>query len=62
MQNNPMQMMQMLKQFMSIFNGNPKEEAMRRIQEAGLNQQQLNQLQAQANSIYATAQKMGLIK
>lgn len=62
MQNNPMMMLQQLKQFMGSFNGNPQEEAMKKIQAAGLNQNQLNQLQAQANTIYAMAQKMGIIK
>ena len=64
MQNNmnPMQMMQNLKQFASGIQGNPQEIAMKKIQEAGLNQQQLNQLQQQANSIYAMAQQFGIFK
>lgn len=59
---NPMEIMQQLKSFMSGYKGDPEQEARKMIQQAGLNQQQLNQLQSQANSIYAMAQQFGLIK
>lgn len=62
MQQNPMQMMQQLKAFMSGYQGNPKDEAMKMIQQSGMNQQQLNQLQNQATSIYKMGQQMGLFK
>lgn len=60
--NNPLQTMAQLKQYMNDFNGNPQEMGMRKIQEAHLNQQQLNALQQQANYIYSLAEKFGLIK
>lgn len=59
---NPMQMMQQLKQFMNGFSGNPQEEAMKRIQQANLSQRELNELQSTANEVYAFAQKLGIIK
>lgn len=62
MAQNPMEIMQQLKTFMGGYKGDPEQEARQMIQQAGLNQQQLNQLQSQANSIYAMAQKFGLIK
>ncbi len=52
----------MLKSFMSGFKGDPEQEARKMIQQAGLNQQQLNQLQSQANNIYSMAQQFGLFK
>lgn len=57
---NPMQMMQQLSSFMNGYRGNAKDEAMKLIQ--GLNQQQLNDLQNQANAIYAMGQRMGMFK
>ena len=59
---NPTEMMQQLKNFISGYNGNPEQEARQIIQQSGLNQNQLNQLQSQANNIYAMAQKFGIIK
>lgn len=62
MPQNPMQMMQQIKSFMNSYQGNPKDEAMRLIQQSGMNQQQLNQLQNQATSIYKMGQQMGFFK
>lgn len=59
---NPIQMMQQLKGFMDGYKGNPQEDAMKMIQQAGLNQNQLNQLQSQANNIYQMGKQMGLFK
>lgn len=60
--NNPMQMMQQFRQFMSGYKGNPQQEAMQMIQNANLNQNQLNKIQGAANMIYGMAQKFGILK
>lgn len=54
--------MQQLKSFIDGYKGNPKEDAMKMIRESGLSQTQLNQLQNQANNIYAMGKQMGLFK
>lgn len=59
---NPQQIISQLSAFMNNFKGDPKAEAMKAIQSAGLNQQQLNQLQSQASQIYQMGQQMGLFK
>lgn len=59
---NPMQMIQMLSRFASGYKGDPQKEAMAKIQEAGLNQQQLNQLQNQANQLYQIGKQFGVFK
>lgn len=58
---NPQAIMQLIS-FMNNYKGNPKEDAMKAIQNAGLNQQQLNELQNQANALYAMGRQMGFIK
>lgn len=66
MPNNPMQMMQMLSQFIDGKNGinagNAEQIGRQMIQNANLNQSQLNKLQNGANMIYGMAQKFGIIK
>lgn len=62
MQNNPAQLMQMLNQFATGYKGNPEQQARQLIQQANLNQSQLNKLQNSANMIYGMAQRFGLIK
>lgn len=57
-----MQMIQMLNQFASNYKGNPEQEARQAIQNANLNQAQLNKLQTTANMIYGMAQKFGILK
>ena len=59
-QNN--QMMQQLSRFMNGFKGNPREQAMQRIQQLGMSQTELNAIQQKANEIYGMAQQMGLIR
>lgn len=59
---NPMAMMQQLSSFMSGYKGNPKEDAMKMIQGSNMSQQQLNDLQNQANAIYIMGKQMGLFK
>lgn len=51
-----------LNQFMRSFQGDPKAEVMKRIQSSGMNQQQLNQLQEQANQLYLMAKNAGIVK
>ena len=60
--NNPMQMMVQFSQYINNYRGNPQQEAMRMIQQSGMNQQQLNKLQNTANAMYSLAQKMGIIR
>lgn len=61
--NNPMEIISELKQFMNNYQGNnAKDEFMQIIQQKGLNQNQLNDLQNQANYIYQVGQMMGLFK
>lgn len=63
MQNqNPIQMMQQLKQYMSNYKGNPEQEARQMIANAGLNQKELNALQSTANMLYGMGKQMGFIK
>lgn len=66
MSNNPMQMMQMLSQFMNGNNGlnigNAEQIGRQLIQNSNLNQNQLNKLQNGANMIYGMAQKFGIFK
>ena len=62
MLNNPAQLMQMLNQFTSGYRGNAEQEARQLIQQANLNQSQLNKLQNSANMIYGMAQRFGLLK
>lgn len=54
--------MQQLSNFMNGFKGNPREQAMQRIQQLGMSQTELNALQQKANEIYGMAQQMGLIR
>lgn len=60
--NNPMQTINELKNFMGNYKGNAQQEATRIIQQSGMNQAQLNDLQKKANELYSTFQTMGLIK
>lgn len=60
--NNPMQMMVQFSQYINNYRGNPQQEAMRMIQQSGMNQQQLNKLQNTANAMYSLAQRMGIIR
>lgn len=62
MLNNPQQLMQMFNQFATGYKGNPEQEARQLIQQANLNQAQLNKLQNSANMIYGMAQRFGLLK
>lgn len=66
MQNNPMQLMQMFSQFADGRNGlnvnNAEQMGRQVLQQANLNQKQLNQLQSSANMLYGMAQKFGLIR
>lgn len=62
MQNNPAQLMQMFSQFMERYKGNPEQEARLKIQQANLNQAQLNKIQNSANMIYGMAQRFGILK
>ena len=62
MQNNPLQLMQMFSQFITGYKGNPEQEARQMIQNANLNQAQLNKIQSSANMIYGMAQKFGIFK
>lgn len=59
-------MMQMLKQFISGSNGlnqaNAEQIGRQMIQNANLNQAQLNKIQNGANMIYGMAQKFGILK
>lgn len=61
-----MQIMQMLSQFMNGGNGininNAEQIGRQRIQQANLNQKQLNQLQSSANMVYSMAQRFGILK
>ncbi|MBQ0112411.1 MAG: hypothetical protein KBT03_04695 [Bacteroidales bacterium] len=47
---------------MGNYKGNAQQEATRIIQQSGMNQAQLNDLQKKANELYSTFQTMGLIK
>ncbi len=49
-------------QYINNYRGNPQQEAMRMIQQSGMNQQQLNKLQNTANAMYSLAQRMGIIR
>lgn len=60
--NNPMQVIGQISQFAKGYNGNAEEEARKAIKAAGLNQQQLNELQMQANELYSFAKQMGIMK
>ena len=62
MQNNPVQIMQMLSQFVTGYRGNPEQEARQMLQSANLNQTQLNKIQQSANMIYGMAQRFGIFK
>ena len=59
---NPMQMMQQLKQYINNYQGNAEQEARQKIANAGLNQKQLNELQSTATMIYNMGKQMGFIK
>lgn len=63
---NPIQVMQMFSQFTNGRNGldvnNAEQMGRQVIQQANLNQRQLNKLQTTANMIYAMAQKFGIFK
>lgn len=55
--------MQQFQQFMNGYKGgNPEQMGRQMIQQANLNQQQLNKLQTTANMIYGMAQKFGIFK
>ena len=66
MLNNPMQIMQMLNQFADGRNGlnvnNAEQMGRQVLQQANLNQNQLNKLQQSANMIYGMAQRFGIFK
>lgn len=61
-----MQLMQMLSQFIDGRNGlnvsNAEQRGREIIQQANLNQNQLNKIQNAANMVYGMAQKFGIIK
>jgi hypothetical protein len=52
----------MFSQFITGYKGNPEQEARQMIQNANLNQAQLNKIQSSANMIYGMAQKFGIFK
>lgn len=60
--NNAMQMLGQINDFAHRYKGNAEEEARKAISASGLNQQQLNELQRQANELYGFARQMGLMK
>lgn len=62
MTNNPMQIAQMLQSFMGGYKGNAEQEGRQMIQNANLNQSQLNKLQNAVNMIYRIAQRFGILK
>lgn len=66
MLNNPMQLMQMLSQFTNGANGlnvnNAEQKGREILQQANLNQNQLNKIQQMANMVYGMAQKFGIIR
>lgn len=66
MTNNPIELMQMLNQFTDGSNGLNTQNAEQRgrmiIQQANLNQSQLNKIQSMANMIYGMAQRFGILK
>lgn len=59
---NPIQTINELKTFMSNYRGNAQQQATQMIQQSGMNQAELNELQRKANELYSTFQTMGLIK
>lgn len=59
---NPIQTINELKQFMSNYQGNAQQQVTQIINQSGMNQNQLNELQRQANELYNEFRNMGLIK
>lgn len=60
--NSPLQTINELKNFMGNYRGNAQQQATQLIQESGMNQKDLNELQRQANELYTAFQNMGLLK
>lgn len=60
---NPFQTIMQVKNFMSNYKGaDPRAEAMQQIQQCGINQSELNELQKQATDILSMCQQFGLFK
>lgn len=51
-----------LKNFMGNYRGNARQQATQMIQQSGMNQAELNELQRKANELYTAFQNMGLIR
>lgn len=60
--NNPIQTINELRTFMSNYRGNAQQQVTQMIQQSGMNQAELNNLQRKANELYNEFQNMGLIK
>lgn len=66
MSQNPMELMQMLSQFADGSNGlnvnNAEQRGRQILQQANLNQSQLNKIQSMANMLYGMARTFGILK
>lgn len=66
MLNNPMQIIQSLNQFLGmnpdLNTSNAQEIGQKLIQQANLNQTELNKIQNMANMLYGIAQKFGIFR
>lgn len=62
MMNNTMQILGQINDFAHRYKGNPEDEVKKAIQQTGISQQELNDLQLKANELYSFAKNMGLMK
>lgn len=62
MMNNTMQVLNQFANFAQGYKGNAEEEARKAIQKTGISQQELNELQLQANELYTFAKLMGIMR